>query len=282
MERQQTDRVIERVPMRRLEFTNQLMFRKVMDRADDICEEFIARILGFPIERIERKTVEYPRDPTLSSRGTRLDVYLKGSGKLIDLEMQASPAYGIGKRMRYYQGAMDVSELRRSDEVEDLPESYIIFVCKHDPFAFGIPRYTIEPTCVEAGELDLEAQAHWLVLNAAAYDDEADPALRSLLQYVADGTVDEDDPLIRHIADEVDYLNEFDEEVKVFWTLEDEWALQTKHKVKEATEEAYAEGAAQVSKLMKLLFDAGRIEDAERAANDEAYRAGLLKEFGIA
>ena len=45
--------------------------------------------------------------------------------------------------------------------------------------------------------------------------------------------------------------------------------------------EGKIEGKAQVSLLMKKLFDQNRIEDAKRASEDSAYCDKLLKEFGI-
>ena len=48
-------------------------------------------------------------------------------GPVYDIEIQVSREPRIGRRMRYYQSAMDVSELGRGDGVADLPESYIAF-----------------------------------------------------------------------------------------------------------------------------------------------------------
>ena len=45
--------------------------------------------------------------------------------------------------------------------------------------------------------------------------------------------------------------------------------------------EGKIEGKAQVSLLMKKLFDQNRIEDAKRASEDSAYCDKLLKELGI-
>lgn len=271
---------------KRLEFPNQLMFRKVMEADNGICEAFLELVLGIPIDHVEKKHVEDVKNPTIASRGVRLDVFVKASDKVIDLEMQASEPYALGKRMRYYQGAMDVSELMPGDEVEDLLESYVVFVCRRDPFGLGFPRYELEPRCRQAIDLDISADMHWLVLNASAFERVDDRRLRTLLEYISCGTVAEEDSLIRNIAEEVERINRSDKEVKMFWTLEDEFRLQTKHKVAEAAEEAAAEGRAEgearLSALMDKLLGSDRIEDAKRAAIDDAYRQELFKEFGIA
>ena len=45
--------------------------------------------------------------------------------------------------------------------------------------------------------------------------------------------------------------------------------------------EGEMEGKAQVTTLMKKLFEQNRIDDAKKASEDAAYCDGLLKEFGI-
>ena len=62
-------------------------------------------------------------------------------GRVYDIEAQVSREPRIGRRMRYYQSAMDVSELGRGDGVADLPESYIVFFCQRDPFGLALPSY---------------------------------------------------------------------------------------------------------------------------------------------
>ena len=133
----------------RVAFSNHIMFREVLRDDHELCRRFLERVLGFPIERVEEKHFEYPLDPRIRSRGARFDLYVKGSDKVMDVEMQSASAPALGRRLRYYQGAFDVSLLPRAREYRGLPESYIVFVCRHDPFKLGIPRYTIEPVCQE-------------------------------------------------------------------------------------------------------------------------------------
>ena len=274
----------------RVGFTNYVMFREVLRDDLELCRALIERILGLPIERVEEKQVEHVVDPRLRSRGARFDLYVKGADRVIDVEMQSARSPVLGRRMRYYQGALDASLLPRGVQYRNLPESYIVFVCEDDPFARGIPRYTIEPICREDPSLSLKADMHWLVLNASAFELEEERGLRNLLCYVKEGTVDESDPLVRGIDAKVDGLNESDEVMEMIWTVQDEIDLQADLAFEdgeakgrsEGRSEGRFEGETRLSKLMKLLFDAGRIEDAERAASDEAYRAGLFKEFGIA
>ena len=77
-----------------------------------------------------------------------LDVYLKSSDKVFDIEMQTTDT-PYGKRMRYYQSAIDSSLLNKGEDYTMLTESYIIFICTKDPFDCDIPLYTIERRCIE-------------------------------------------------------------------------------------------------------------------------------------
>ena len=91
-------------------------------------------------------------------------------GRVYDIEAQVSREPRIGRRMRYYQSAMDVSELGRGDGVAGLPESYIVFFCQRDPFGLALPSYTVERVCAEAPALDVGSGSHWLALNAQAWE----------------------------------------------------------------------------------------------------------------
>ena len=52
-----------------------------------------------------------------------------------------------GRRMRYYQAAMDVGELGSGEDFGALPESYVLFFCRHDAYGKGEPAYVIERRC---------------------------------------------------------------------------------------------------------------------------------------
>ncbi len=83
----------------------------------------------------------------------------------------------------------------------------------------------------------------------------------------------DDDPLLHDIAAEVDRIGDLDEEVEVFWTPpEDEFKLQTKHKVQEAERKAYAEGEARHNELVAMLIAENRFDDLRRVTADPAYR----------
>ena len=116
--------------------------------------------------------------PYYTSKGVRLDVYLKDSDKVIDIECQANLKPALGKRTRYYQSMIDIDSLMKGEEYEKLKESYILFICKNDPFKdenekhFGLPCYTFKNICTEDDEVNLDDKTIKVIYNASAYEKE--------------------------------------------------------------------------------------------------------------
>ena len=59
------------------------------------------------------------------------------AGTVFNVEMQSANSENLPKRARFYQSAIDRSELPKSTHYEELLESYIIFVCDFDYFQIG-------------------------------------------------------------------------------------------------------------------------------------------------
>lgn len=112
--------------------------------------------------------------------------------------------------------------------------------------------------------------------NASAWEASADSGLRDVLRYLWTG--DAGGPLSLEIDALVDVFNKDREWVDRVLTYEQE----TEMRCRRAKEEGRAEGAGAVGALMVALLDAGRIDDARRAAVDAVARDELARELGIA
>ena len=55
--------------------------------------------------------------------------------------------------MRYYQCAIDNSAINKGGDYNNLPDTFIIFLCTFDYLQKGLPIYTISPACAETGQL---------------------------------------------------------------------------------------------------------------------------------
>ena len=172
-----------------LTFADDWMFQKVMQNPK-ICAELVARLLHINVDHVEYPELEKTIAPYYTSKGVRLDVYLKDSDKVIDIECQANLKLALGKRMRYYQSMIDIDSLMKGEEYENLKESYILFICKDDPFKddkenlFSLPCYTFKNTCAENDAVNLDDKTVKVVYNASAYEKEEDPLIRDFLHFI--------------------------------------------------------------------------------------------------
>lgn len=278
---------------RNLLFSEYPMFDRIMEERPDLCRRVLETALGVPVDEVSNVVAERTLQPRVGSHGVRLDAWVRTSDALYDVEMQTYSREGLGRRMRYYQSAMDTAMLRPGATYDSLPESFIVFICLHDEFKEGLPVYTFDMICDESGSVVLGHGFRWVVLNASAWEMLPDGPLRGLLRYVATEEVG-GDGLTADLAAAVEAANEdapWREESLVMLTLEEDMRAQGRLLQKKGREEGLAEGRAegraagraegadQLGKLIAQLMDAGRFEDARRAATDAEYREGLLEEL---
>lgn len=127
----------EITPLSELPLRNDFMFGEVM-RTREICQLFLEELLGIRIQRIEFIDKQKDLSDSYTHHGIRLDVYLKDkAGTVFNVEMQSVRNDDLPKRARFYQGAIDRSELPKAVNYDELPESYVIFVCDFDYFHIG-------------------------------------------------------------------------------------------------------------------------------------------------
>ncbi len=127
---------------------NNFIFYKVMKHHPDACKYLIEMLLHVKIEKMEMHN-EDVIDIDHDSKGIRLDVYVKDTNKMYDVELQATDTQELPERARYYQDVMDLSSLNKGDFYKDLKDSYVIFICLEDIFHKGLPVYTFENICRE-------------------------------------------------------------------------------------------------------------------------------------
>ena len=127
----------EITPLSELPLRNDFMFGEVM-RTGEICQLFLEELLGIHIRRIEFIDKQKDLSDSYTHHGIRLDVYLRDeAGTVFNVEMQSVRNDDLPKRARFYQGAIDRSELPKAVNYDELPESYVIFVCDFDFFHIG-------------------------------------------------------------------------------------------------------------------------------------------------
>ena len=93
-------------------------------------------------------------------------------------------ARNLPKRMRYYQGMIDLNILEKGDDYNHLKKSYVIFICTFDPFGLGRHIYTFENRCSEDTALTLNDGTVKIILNTKGTLDDVSPEMKRLLDYV--------------------------------------------------------------------------------------------------
>ena len=173
-------------PVEELKFTDDFMFCRVM-QDPDLCKGVIERLLGIKVERIEYPELQKEIRPYYSVHGVRMDVYVKDSDRVFDIEMQTSVPDDLPRRMRYYQSMIDVDSLISGCEYETLKESYIIFLCTKDPLGLGLPVYTFKTICKEKSGFTLDNGVNKMFFNASAFTSEKNLEIKDFLGYLCSG-----------------------------------------------------------------------------------------------
>lgn len=142
--------------------------------------------------------------------GVRLDVHANDEdGSRYNVEMQVKSEGNLPKRSPYYQSQMDAAALEPGMDFNQLPQSFVIFICTFDPFGKRLCRYTYNYQCQESGEL-MEDGTCRVFLNTKGKNRQEIPAeLVRFLQFVEDsGYVSEapDDDLLQGLQGRIRYL----------------------------------------------------------------------------
>lgn len=174
-----------------LEFSDWPMFDLLMTN-EELCRELLEVVLNAPVSNIEYIIAENDIRPTLTNHGVRLDAYVKTENEVCNIEMQTVKRAKLGRRLRFYQGAMDTLALRRGEHYGNLPPCYIVFICLHDPFNAGLPVYTLNVKCQENTSVKTDHGFTWIVLAAPAWDRLPPGRLRNLLHYISAGEAGDD------------------------------------------------------------------------------------------
>ena len=193
-----TDSIYRRKTVDELTFTDDGMFQAVLHEPE-ICAELIERLLHIRVKNVKYPELEKQIAPYYTTKGVRLDVYLKDQDKIIDIEIQSYPQEALGKRTRYYQSMIDIDSIMKGQDYPDLKDSYILFICKEDPFKndngkqFGLPCYSFRNICEENENVKLNDKSIKVIYNASAYEEEKDERIRNLLHFISTNEPGKDD-----------------------------------------------------------------------------------------
>ena len=178
---------------------NNFLFQETL-RNKSLCKQLLERILHIQVKTIRYMETEKTMKAQLSSKNTRLDVYVEDKdGNVADIEMQTTDTKSVINyderdektiirelplRTRYYQNIIGTNMLRKGMHYRELRKAYVIFICTFDPFGTGLPVYHFTYCCKENGNLQMGDLTENIFLNAKAADKTDDEELAAFLRYV--------------------------------------------------------------------------------------------------
>ena len=92
------------------------------------------------------------------------------------------------KRTRFYQSMIDIEHLDSGAGYDELPDSYIVFICTFDPYEAGLPKYEFRELCIERPDIELGAGIAKVFINAASRSKNVSGDMRAFLDYLCGKT----------------------------------------------------------------------------------------------
>ena len=252
-----------------LTIKDNFMFCAVMSEEEN-CTRFLEMVLGFPISRIdvsyERNMVYHPE-----YKGIRLDVYAKDqNNKRYNVEMQVKRDVALVMRSRYYHSQMDMELLAAGTSYEELPDTFVIFLCDYDPFGRGLYCYTCGMQCKEDASVECDDGCQTIYLSTKGKNAEKLPeSLVRFLKFVAadmeQSESDFEDEFVGQLQKSIHNVKESREMGERYMIFEemmrDERKAGREEGRKEGREEGREEGVllAKRASIFELLEDKGTI-----------------------
>ncbi|MEJ8787483.1 Rpn family recombination-promoting nuclease/putative transposase [Dorea sp. ICN-14282] len=97
-----------------------------------------------------------------------MDIYAKDEHHThYNVEMQVKKRENLGKRSRYYHSQIDMECLTQGAAYDELPNTFVIFVCDFDPFDRELYCYTFRSECQEDPSVELQDGCSTIFLSTA-------------------------------------------------------------------------------------------------------------------
>lgn len=223
------------------------------------CTELVLRIIMDKDDlKVKSARTQYTVK-NLQGRSVRLDIFADDSmDRKYNIEVQKSEKGAGSKRARYNSSLMDANAILPGDDVELLPENYVIFITENDLFGTGLPVYHIDRVVKETG-MPFGVASHILYVNGAYRGDD----LMGRLMHDFCCT-DADDMIYGKLSARVRYFKTTEEGVKAMSKAMEELAKKwAEEEIQERNEEVALEllrmgitDYEKVAKVSKLSVEA--------------------------
>ncbi|KZL91841.1 Rpn family recombination-promoting nuclease/putative transposase [Clostridium magnum] len=186
---------------------------------------------------------------------------------IYNVEMQRGKHKNLPKRLRYYQGSIDLDLISKGEDYRGLTKSYIIFICTFDLFNKGRHKYTFQNVCLEDNSIILNDEAQKIILNTKGIMKDLSEELLEFLAYVEDST----DDTVKHAKGNlVKSIHKRVQEVKNDISVEVEFMTlleRDREKIEEGREVGREEGILLTKKVLKLSTEGYTISQISKECN---------------
>ncbi len=171
-------------PLSEQTLMNNYVFSMVMREPKRI-KPLLEYILGKKIRRISMVEPEKTMKEKFEAKGIRLDLYVEDvDGVVYDCEVQTTDQKNLPRRMRYYQGMLDITFFPAGADYNKMRKSYVIFICNFDPYGEERYIYTFQNRCDQNHDLLFGDDAVKVVVNTKGTKGDISPELKEAIIYL--------------------------------------------------------------------------------------------------
>ena len=155
----------------------------------------------------------------LQGRDIWLDIHARSdSGEEFDVEIQRDDRGANFKRARYHSSMLDAHLLNPTDDFNNLPDTYVIFITEHDVIGENRPLYTIDRRITNI-DRPFPDGSHIIYVNGS--DKDSSTALGRLMHDFS--CTKADDMYYPELAKRVRYFKETEEGEHAMNSVMEEW-----------------------------------------------------------
>mgnify|MGYP006070160373 FL=1 len=233
------------------------------------CTQFLVRTIlqddDLTVTRVETQDSL----KNLRGRSVRLDITAHdAAGKIYNIEVQRKDAGALPKRARYNSAMLDANVTKPGDELENLPETYVIFITENDYFGDKLPLYHIDRVIRESAK-PFQDEAHIIYVNGQYRGD--DPIGSIMHDFFCADPKDMNNEIL---ADEVAKYKDTDKGVNSMCRIMEEL---TNESLKEGLAKGRAEGRVE-GRLTMLLENVKKLMARGMSFNEVADTLELSKD----
>ena len=243
---------------------------------DKRCTEYILQVI-MEDDSLRLKEQCIQKDiPNVHGHSLVLDCFCEDKEhNLYNIEIQNDPQEAIPKRARFHTSLIDIHSLKKGQNFNQLPKTYVIFITAKDIFKQKLQVYHIERIIKENGQ-PFDDDSYIIYFNTSKIENDSLGRLAEDF-HTNDPKQMHSTILSNRVAElkSTDFMQKGDKNMNILLERYRQAALE------EGREEGREEGSEKLAQLMGILAESGRLEDIKKASRDKRYRKKLFRELNL-